>query len=186
MRRLLQLQLRELKEVARAMPDDLLEVNQDQPIQHVLTQEAKETVGGVHWAMLAQANTKKSSDDIVDCIEVLSRTLRAKTTSHLLPCGPVWEPFWAVDPWFWKGYLRGLGEAGKPPQKMPKKNSIEECSLSLSLSPNSDFFWDDVLVLFHPSMSIPAKPSLSTIVSKKDQSTVSKLVAWVLLLNSNW
>ena len=68
--------------------------------------------------------------------------------------------------------------------KNAKKNSIEECSLSLS--PNSDFFWDDVLVLFHPSMSIPAKPSLSTIVSKKDQSTVSKLVAWVLLLNSNW
>ena len=48
--------------------------------------------------MLSDLNTRKSPNDIIDKIEVISKTLRAKTISHLIQARPVWEPFFAVDP----------------------------------------------------------------------------------------
>jgi len=49
--------------------------------------------------MLGQANSqKKTTEELVQKLDVLAKTLRGKTTAHLIQRRDVWEPFWAVDP----------------------------------------------------------------------------------------
>jgi len=47
--------------------------------------------------MLAALNTRKSPEDIMARIDILSKTLRGKTTAYMVQHRHVWEPYWAVD-----------------------------------------------------------------------------------------
>lgn len=44
--------------------------------------------------MLAQANGQKNAEEIVEKLDVLSKTLRAKAMSNFLQYRKAWEPSW--------------------------------------------------------------------------------------------